>query len=419
MNELALEFRRSSSLDTSHFPAQGRVAISLLDRLQHGRLDIVFPDGQRAHYGNARSEERADLQLANWNVVSAAFQSGDIGFAESYIAGDWATSDLAQLLSFFIHNREAAERVFYGTLLGRIAYRLRHLLNRNTKARAKKNIHAHYDLGNAFYALWLDPTMTYSSALLAPARGNAHAPLSDAELARGQSAKYQRVLGQLNLPAAANVLEIGCGWGGFAEAAGTVGHKVTALTLSRGQLDYARDRLASQHIAADLRLQDYRDEAGMYEGIASIEMFEAVGEAYWPSYFETLRRCLAPGGRVCVQTIVIADEFFARYRVGTDFIQQYVFPGGMLPSPSAFKAHAAAASLSIVDEHAFGGDYARTLATWRHRFMAQLDDVRALGFDDRFIRIWQFYLAYCEAAFARKSTDVVQYTLIHAAEAAS
>ncbi len=413
MNELALEFRRRAALDISQFPAQGRVAISLLERLQHGHLDIVFPDGQRGHYGNPHSDERADLRLANWGVI-AALKSGDIGFAESYIAGDWSTSDLAHLLSFFIHNREAAEKMFYGTLLGRIAYRLRHLLNRNTKARAKKNIHAHYDLGNEFYKLWLDPSMTYSSALLNAAHDSAHAPVGDDEFARGQQAKYQRVLDQLALPSAAHVLEIGCGWGGFAEAAGTAGHKVTALTLSREQLDYAHQRLATRHITADLRLQDYRDENARYDGIASIEMFEAVGEAYWPSYFAALRRCLAPTGRACVQTIVIADELFARYRVGTDFIQQYVFPGGMLPSPSAFKEQAASAGLKVIDAHAFGRDYARTLATWRQRFMARIADVRALGFDDRFIRIWQFYLAYCEAAFARKNTDVVQFTLAHA-----
>ena len=413
MNELALDFRRASALDTSHFPAQGKLAIGLLERLQHGRLDIVFPDRQRAHYGNPRSEERADLQLANWNVV-AALKSGDIGFAESYIAGDWTTSDLAQLLSFFIHNREAAEKMFYGTMVGRVAYRLRHLLNRNTRARARKNVHAHYDLGNEFYELWLDPTMTYSSAWLSGDAGGAHVPLSDDEFARGQRAKYERVLNQLALPPAARVLEIGCGWGGFAETAGAAGHKVTGLTLSHEQLAYARARLHAVNLAADLRLQDYRDENGCYDGIASIEMFEAVGEAYWPSYFAALRRCLTPAGRVCVQTIVIADELFARYRTGTDFIQQYVFPGGMLPSPSAFKAQAAIAGLRVIDEHAFGRDYARTLATWSQRFMVRLADVRALGFNDRFVRIWQFYLAYCEAAFARKNTDVVQYTLVHA-----
>ncbi|MEP6608035.1 MAG: cyclopropane-fatty-acyl-phospholipid synthase family protein [Burkholderiaceae bacterium] len=413
MSELALDFCVPLGLDTSHFPTQAKVAVSLLERLKHGHLTVVFPDGQRAHFGNERSEERADLRLADWSVISAAMKSGDIGFAESYIAGHWSTSNLAQLMSFFIHNREAAEKMFYGTLLGRTVYRLRHLLNRNTKARAKKNIHAHYDLGNDFYALWLDPTMTYSSALMAGKRA-AGDPLSDAELVSGQYAKYQRVLDELELPHSARVLELGCGWGGFAEMAGAAGHRVTGLTLSREQLAHARQRLAARNIEADLRLQDYRDEQRQYHGIASIEMLEAVGEAYWPSYFATLHRCLVPDGRACVQTIVIADELFARYRAGTDFIQQYVFPGGMLPSPSALKSHATRAGLRIVNEHAFGGDYAHTLAAWSRRFTARLSDVRSLGFDQRFIRTWQFYLAYCEAAFARHNTDVVQYTFVHA-----
>jgi cyclopropane-fatty-acyl-phospholipid synthase len=221
------------------------------------------------------------------------------------------------------------------------------------------------------------------------------------------------VLDELELPAAASVLELGCGWGGFAAIAGHAGHRVTGLTLSAAQLEHAQGRLAAEGITADLRLQDYRDVQGRYDGIASIEMFEAVGEAYWPTYFATLKRCLAPGRRACVQSIVIADHLFDRYRAGTDFIQQHIFPGGMLPSPAKFRAQAAQAGLAIVAEHAFGPDYARTLASWRQRFLARLGEVRALGFDERFIRTWEFYLAYCEAAFACGNTDVVQYTLVH------
>jgi cyclopropane-fatty-acyl-phospholipid synthase len=292
-------------------------------------------------------------------------------------------------------------------------HRIRHLLNRNTRAQARRNIHAHYDLGNAFYALWLDPTMSYSSTLL-PAHATPHAPLTERELADGQVAKYRRVLDELQLRQPGRILEIGCGWGGFAEIALASGHGVDGLTLSTEQLEYARTRLARSSGRWDLRLQDYREEQGQYDAIASIEMFEAVGEAYWPSYFATLKRCLRPGGRACVQTIVIDDALFERYRVGTDFIQQYIFPGGMLPSPSAFRREAQRAGLAVVNELAFGPDYARTLATWRERFHARLDAVRALGFDERFVRIWDFYLAYCEAAFARRSTDVVQFTLVHA-----
>jgi cyclopropane-fatty-acyl-phospholipid synthase len=423
MNELALPY--TGSVDTSRFPSRGRLVVRLLENLRHGRLDVRFPDGQRATFGSSVEPHAADLQLTNWNVVSAALASGDIGFAESYIAGDWNTSDLPRLLGYFLHNREAADRVIYGTLLGRLAHRIRHLLNRNTKAQARRNIHAHYDLGNEFYALWLDSTMSYSSALL-PAHAaphsphspqiahSAHAPLAEAELVDGQLAKYQRVLDELRPHSRSRLLELGCGWGGFAELALRAGHHVTGLTLSSEQLDYARGRLSPLGDRCDLRLQDYRDETGQYDGIASIEMFEAVGEAYWPSYFATLKRCLAPAGRACVQTIVIADELFDRYRIGSDFIQQYIFPGGMLPSPAAFRREAGRAGLEVVNEHAFGIDYARTLATWRQRFLGQLDRVRALGFDARFVRTWDFYLAYCEAAFARRNTDVVQYTLVHA-----
>ena len=402
-----------ADLDTASFPSDARLALRLLDRMRLGRLDLTFPDGQRAYYGDLRFGERADLRLANWNLVRAALKSGDIGFAEAYIAGDWDSPDLVPLLEFFVANRDAADKFIYGSFLGRLAYRIRHLLNRNTKEQARKNIHAHYDLGNDFYSLWLDPTMTYSSALFehTERRAGPHEVASTDEFERGHHAKYTRVLNELALPSGAHLLEIGCGWGGLAVVAARAGLSVTGLTLSAEQLAYGRDRLARAGLQGDLQLRDYRDEAGEYDGIASIEMFEAVGEVFWPSYFATLKRCLKPGGRACLQTIVIADRLFERYRTGTDFVQQYIFPGGMLPSPSVFRARAEAAGLNVINEHRFGTDYARTLATWRARFHARLDDVRALGFDDRFVRIWDFYLAYCEAAFARENTDVVQYTL--------
>ncbi|GAB4477911.1 MAG: cyclopropane-fatty-acyl-phospholipid synthase family protein [Burkholderiaceae bacterium] len=403
---------RAIGLDVSRFPTQARWALRLLARLEHGALDVHFPDGQRAAFGTGRP--RAQIRLANWNVFGAALRSGDIGVAESFVAGDWTTPDLVELLALFARNRAAVERFIYGSLWGRLVYRLRHLRNRNTKTNARRNIQAHYDLGNDFYALWLDPTMSYSSALFGTPPRAAIAPSDEATLIAAQRAKYARVLDELRLSRSARILEIGCGWGGFAEIAACAGHAVTGLTLSAAQLDYARARLQRQGLAADLRLQDYRDERAVYDGIASIEMFEAVGEQYWPSYFATLNRCLKPGARACVQTIVIADSLFDRYRTGTDFIQQYIFPGGMLPSAQAFRAQARKAGLKVVAELAFGRDYARTLATWRARFMGQLGAVRALGFDDRFIRLWEFYLAYCEAAFAEGNTDVVQYTLAKA-----
>ena len=401
-----------AELDTSGFPAQARRVIKLIERAEHGALMLTFPDGQRACFGHGGPT--ADVHLANWNVFGAALKSGDIGFAETYAAGDWTSTDPARVLVFFVRNRAAVERVIYGSFWGSLAYRIKHLLNRNSKPQARKNITAHYDLGNAFYALWLDPSMTYSSALFeagAADGASVHAPATAAALAQAQRAKYERVLAELRTVRGARVLEIGCGWGGFAETAARAGVHTTGLTLSPSQLDHAQQRLARQGLTADLKLQDYRDEQGVYDGIASIEMFEAVGEQYWPSYFATLNRCLAPGGRACVQTIVIADDLFARYRSGTDFIQQYIFPGGMLPCPSVFRAQAAKAGLTVVEELAFGRDYAKTLATWRATFMSQLDTVRAQGFDERFVRLWEFYLAYCEAAFAEGNTDVVQYTL--------
>ena len=411
MSNLAHALDLRPALDMARFPSEARLALGLLERLHHGRLEVTFPDGQRAWYGDLRSSERADLALRNWNVLHASLKSGDIGFAESYVAGDWDTSDLVRLLEVFIANRDAAESVIYGSFIGRLAYRIRHLLNRNTRAQAKKNVHAHYDLGNDFYRLWLDRTMTYSSALFERA-APVHEVATAEELERGQHAKYARVLRELQLTPGARLLEIGCGWGGLAETAARAQLQVTGLTLSTEQLAYARARLASAGLAGELQLRDYRDEAGQYDGIASIEMFEAVGEAFWPSYFATLRRCLKPGGRACLQTIVIADHLFERYRNGTDFIQQYIFPGGMLPSRSVFRERASAAGLEVVNEHRFGADYARTLATWRAWFHDRLEDVRTLGFDDRFVRIWDFYLAYCVAAFARENTDVVQYTLV-------
>jgi cyclopropane-fatty-acyl-phospholipid synthase len=400
------------AVDPARISLRARWVLKLLQRFSQGTLELTLPDGQRARFGSGGP--LAQMTLANWNVVGAAVRRGDIGFAESYIAGDWASPDPASVLQVFLRNRETAEQVIYGSAWGTLLNRLAHLLNRNTRRQAKKNIHAHYDLGNAFYALWLDPTMTYSAALFADGAAEPQAPAGAAELVRAQDAKYTRVLDQLQLAPGSRVLEIGCGWGGFAETAARAGHVVKGLTLSNEQLAYAQARLARQGLPAELCLQDYRDEDGRYDGVASIEMFEAVGEEYWDRYFALLAGVLKPGGRACIQTIEIADDYFDRYRRGTDFIQQYIFPGGMLPCPAEFHRRARRAGLRVVERYGFGLHYAKTLATWRASFTAREAEVRALGFDDRFIRIWNFYLAYCEAAFAERSTDVAHYTLEHA-----
>lgn len=392
-------------------PLAARAVLRLLERLQIGRLDFQGPDGVWRHFGNDDQGPHAQVQLHDWSVMAAVLKRGDIAFAQSWIRRDWDTPDLPALLKLLVANREVIARALHGSVLGRLPDRIRHLLRRNSRAGSRENIHAHYDIGNAFYQLWLDPSMTYSSALFDGSETQT--------LEQAQAAKYARVLDQLQVQPGAQVLEIGCGWGGLAEAGAQRGLRMDGITLSTEQLGYARARLAGCAVPARLELCDYRDLDRIappqgYDAIASIEMFEAVGEAYWPGFFRTVARHLKPGGRACIQTITIADDLFDNYRRGTDFIQRYIFPGGMLPSRRAFIAQAEAAGLEVIDEFAFGPDYARTLALWRERFTAQLDAVRALGFDDRFVRLWTFYLAYCEAGFSQGSTHVLQFTLRHA-----
>ena len=390
-------------------PSAAKATVKLLLRLKHGTLTVKLPDGSFQRFGNGQNPQ-ASLHLLNWNVCSAALKSGDIGFAESYIAGDWTTPHLTELLQVFIVNRKEVEDVIYGTWIGRFAYRIKHLLNRNTKANSQKNIHAHYDLGNAFYELWLDGTMNYSSAIF---------ETPETSMKDAQHAKVRRALRMAQVKPGDRVLEIGCGWGALAEkATKEFGASVVGVTLSTEQLEWANKRMAREGVAgkADLRLQDYRDIGkttadAPFDAICSIEMVEAVGREYWSEYFQTIHRLLKPGGHACIQSIVIADELFERYLASTDFIQQYVFPGGCLPCPKEFRAQAVAAGFEVVDEFSFGQDYARTLQLWREQFAAQHAHVLQLGFDERFIRIWEFYLSYCEAAFLEANTDVVQYTL--------
>ena len=421
-------------------PGAARTALKMLRRLKHGTLTLQLPDGSLQRFGSGDAPV-AVLHLHNWKPCSAALRSGDIGFAESYIAGDWTTPHLTDLLELLIINRKEVESAIYGSWLGRLAYRIKHLLNRNTKANSQKNIHAHYDLGNAFYALWLDDTMNYSSALF-------ESP--DTSMRDGQHAKVRRALSKAQVKPGDRVLEIGCGWGALAEmAACEFGASVVGVTLSTEQLDWAKQRMArlgvpdsgqsgpqdrlrrtagaaapsggsavreATSVGADLRLQDYRDIGKTtadepFDAICSIEMVEAVGREYWPEYFQTVARLLKPGGHACIQSIVIADELFERYISSTDFIQQYVFPGGCLPCPREFRAQAEAAGFEVVDELSFGLDYARTLRLWRDSFLAQEARVLELGFDKRFMRIWEFYLCYCEAAFSQANTSVMQFTL--------
>ncbi|MGQ3054455.1 MAG: class I SAM-dependent methyltransferase [Roseateles sp.] len=395
----------SAPLLASTLPRPARRVLALLGHLQHGSLDLQTPEGELLHFGGGR-EPRAAIRIVDWQTCAAAMASGDVGFAESFVDGHWTSPDLRALLELLIRNRTALESLVYGGFWGGLLHRLRHLMRRNTRQGSRKNIHAHYDLGNEFYKLWLDPTMNYSSAWFAGA--------PQGSLDGAQQAKMRRALAEAGVAPGSRVLEIGCGWGAIAEvAARDFDARLTGVTLSTEQLAWAQERLGKAGLSADLRLQDYRDIADEpFDAIVSIEMFEAVGREYWDGYFRTVAAKLKPGGRACIQSITIRDDLFDRYVRSTDFIQQYIFPGGLLPSPSQFRTHAQSAGLRVVNELAFGPDYAETLRRWREAFLHHEGPVRKLGFDGRFMRLWEFYLAYCEAAFAAGNTDVMQFTLV-------
>ena len=372
-----------------------------------GRLTLVLPDGTSRQLSGKESGHAAVMNIRSYNFAARVLKGGDIGFAEAYMAGEWDSPQLAVLLETLVNNYDHIRRLFDGNRLVNAINWLGHRLNRNSRRGSRRNIHAHYDLGNAFYASWLDPSMTYSSARF---------ERPGLSLQEAQRAKYASLARMMDLQPGQRVLEMGCGWGALAEmAAGEFQAQVTGVTLSTEQLAWGQQRMQAAGVApqVDLRLQDYRDiQDAPFDAICSIEMVEAVGQAYWPSYFGTVARLLKPGGRACVQSIVIDDALFERYVQGTDFIQQYVFPGGCLPSPARFRAAAQQAGLRVVEELAFGSDYAETLRRWHRQFTQQHAQVLAQGFDAKFLRTWEFYLAYCEAAFDSGSIDVVQYTLV-------
>ena len=377
-----------------------RTVLSLLEKLGGGLLEVSVPDGGRFVFGDG--EPVAVMQVRDEQVFSRVLARGDIGLAEAWLDGEWASPDVTALLTLLARNRAVLRQALYGAWHRLLLARVRHAFNRNSRAGSRRNIMAHYDLGNEFYRQWLDRGMSYSAALFG---GNPALPLEAA-----QDAKYRRILGRLAAAPGQRVLEIGCGWGGFAELATRAGLQVTGLTLSPAQLEWARERVPD----ADLRLQDYRDTTERFDHVVSIEMFEAVGERWWPTYFRTMANALKPEGRAVIQSITIRDDLFANYRKGTDFIQQYIFPGGMLPSREIFRAQAARQGLTVRDEFAFGPDYARTLALWREGFEARWPQIAPLGFDETFRRLWLFYLSYCEAGFLAGSIDVVQFELAHA-----
>lgn len=394
---------RNFSGITRGMPAQAKLALSVGMKLPKGTLVVHTPEGKVVEVGGNAPGPHAEIVLKNWNLPRRAFAGATIGVAESYMDGDWESPDVTAFLELFVVNEEAGETIAGGAnwLLTAIE-RVRHWLNDNTRSGSRRNIAAHYDLGNAFYREWLDPSMTYSSALYATGAN---------DLESAQAAKYRALAQDTGIGPNDHVLEIGCGWGGFAEfAAREIGCKVTGLTISREQHDFALQRIQKAGLSdkVEIKFQDYRDEAGRYDRIASIEMFEAVGEKHWPVFFSKMKECLKAGGAAGLQIITIKDEAFEAYRARPDFIQRYVFPGGMLPSPERLKSLGDQFGLTYARDRIFPQDYARTLAEWRQRFWASWERVRPLGFDERFKRMWEFYLHYCEAGFRAEYIDVRQ-----------
>ena len=385
-------------------PASAKAVLLALLQLKGGSAAIALPDGRVLLFGDGAGPQ-VDFRIRSYRFARRVLKNGDIGFAEGLMAGEWESNDLSALLTLLASNVERFTRLLEGGPLGKAVHWLRHLSNANTKRGSRRNILAHYDLGNAFYSAWLDASMTYSSARF-------DAQVRDLEA--GQRAKYKALAEHLDLKAGEHVLEIGCGWGGFAEfAAREYGARVTGITISDEQLAYARARMEKAGLTdrVEIRRQDYRDVEGQFDKVASIEMFEAVGEKYWPAYFAKIANVLKPGGRAGLQIITIRDELFDTYRKRADFIQRYVFPGGMLASVERLREETSKVGLVWREVEAFGQSYADTLAEWAKRFKAKWTDIHALGFDERFKQLWLFYLSYCEAGFRTGRTDVVQLEL--------
>lgn len=367
--------------------------------ITHGSLRLHTPEGEIHDFGQGAPE--AEMQIHDWSVVTAIAARGDIGLGETYVAGLWDTPSIENVVRVALLNLMQFETYAYASFWNGLKFRaVDRILRANSPRGAARNIRAHYDVGNEFYQLWLDPSMTYSSGLFEE---------GDNDLERAQARKYDRILDRLT--GGQRVLEIGCGWGGFAERAADQGRHVTGLTISPSQKGYADARLDGR---ADILLQDYRDAGGTYDNIVSIEMIEAVGESYWPAYFATLKKRLAEGGRAMVQAITVSDSYFQTYRKGSDYIRHYTFPGGMLLSDGVIAAQAQKAGLAVRESFAFGEDYARTLRQWGAALDAETKRIMQLGHGEEFLRNWRFYLGICAGSFATGQTDVVQVELAHA-----
>ena len=395
----------TSTNNQQNLPRYFARVFDLVGKLNSGRVDFILPDGRRFRAEGSKPGPVAEVTINNPDVFARLVREGDLGFCDAYLDGWWTTPDLQAFMDFIHADNDDMYDGFPGMALVRAWEKARFWFQSNTKRQALKNISYHYDLGNDFYSLWLDETMTYSSALF---------NTSQESLEKAQIAKYASMVDQMGVKPGDHVLEIGCGWGGFAEyAAKERGLKVTGLTISKEQLDYANKRIKSKGLSdkVNLKLQDYRDETGVYDGVASIEMFEAVGEKYWPVYFDKIKQCLKPGKQATLQIITIQDARWEVYRKSVDFIQKYIFPGGMLPSPSVLRKEVHRAGLSVQHSIEFGKSYSQTLRRWFEVFNNKWDNISAMGFDDRFRRMWNFYLTSCAATFESGNCDVTQITL--------
>ncbi len=395
----------TSTKGQNGLPRYFRPVFDTARRLGYGRLDFKLPDGRVFRAEGARPGPIAEITVLNADCFARLLREGDLGFCEAYLDGWWTTPDLQAFMDLIHSGNDEVYDGFPGMGLVRAGERLRFWLHSNSRRQAKKNIAHHYDLGNAFYRLWLDDTMTYSSALFHSGQES---------LEKAQTQKYAAMVDQLGVKPGEHVLEIGCGWGGFAEyAAKERGLRVTGLTISQAQHDYAVARIAAAGLSdrVEIKLQDYRDERGLYDGIASIEMFEAVGEKYWPTYFNTVMNRLRPGRNATLQIITVKEQRFATYRKGVDFIQKYIFPGGMLPSPSALRREVERAGMKVLGSAEFGRSYSQTLRRWHDTFNSRWSEVASLGFDDRFRRMWNFYLTSCAGSFEGGNCDVTQITI--------
>ena len=399
-----------SSIDLKDIPFHIRKGVEILrDNWWAGHMDVIFPDGRHMILTGKQDGPTATLKVNDFNFMKRVLSNGDIGFCDGFRENEWDTPDLATLLTVLSLNIDRLGQLFTGSKIMQAVNNWLHSLNKNTKEGSRRNIFAHYDLGNSFYDQWLDQSMTYSSALFSGERFREHKDLGAA-----QNAKYAKLAQLVDLKPDQHVLEVGCGWGGFAQyAAETVGARVTGLTISEAQRDYAVERMNRLGLQdrVEIRLMDYRDIEGQYDAVVSIEMFEAVGEQYWGAYFRKVHDVLKQGGKAGLQIITIADEFFDDYRKRSDFIQKYIFPGGMLPSATKLAEQTQAAGLKLMSNVKFGQDYAETLKQWGQRFEEAWKEGRIKGFDAQFRKLWLFYLAYCEAGFRTARTNVVHLEL--------